>query len=115
MQDNDVVIVGGARTAVGTFGGAFKDVPARELAATAIAAAMERAGLQPETVDEVILGCVGQNGQDAYIARTAALRAGLPESSTAYTVNRLCGSGLQAIVSAGGKNHPAPPANVVGG
>jgi acetyl-CoA C-acetyltransferase len=101
MQDNDVVIVGGARTAVGTFGGAFKDVPARELAATAIAAAIERAGLQPETVDEVILGCVGQNGQDAYIARTAALRAGLPESSTAYTVNRLCGSGLQAIVSAG--------------
>ena len=100
MQDNDVVIVSAARTAVGTFGGAFRDTPARELAATAIREAIARAGLQPADVDEVILGCVGQVGADAYIARTSALAAGLPNESTAYTVNRLCGSGLQAIVSA---------------
>jgi acetyl-CoA C-acetyltransferase len=100
MQDNDVVIVSGARTAIGTFGGAFRDVPARDLAATVIREAIRRAGLEPSDVDEVILGCVGQVGADAYIARTAALAAGLPHESTAYTVNRLCGSGLQAIVSA---------------
>src|SRR5262245_39599917 len=100
MQDNDVVIVSGARTAIGTFGGAFRDVPARDLAAAAIRSALERAGLAPGDVDEVILGCVGQIGEDAYIARTAAIAAGLPTESTAMTVNRLCGSGLQAIVSA---------------
>ena len=100
MQDNDVVIISGARTAIGTFGGTFRDIPARDLAATAIRAAVERAGLLPGAIDEVILGCVGQVGEDVYIARTAAIEAGLPVASTAMTVNRLCGSGLQAIVSA---------------
>ena len=100
MQDRDVVVVSGARTPIGTFGGAFRDVPARELAATAIRAAIARAGLQPQDVDEVIVGCVSQIGEDAYIARTSALGAGLPIESTAYSVNRQCGSGLQAIVSA---------------
>lgn len=100
MNDQDVVILSGARTPIGSFGGAFRDVPARDLAATALREAIARAGLQPIDVEEVILGCVGQVGADAYIARTSALAAGLPVSSTAYTVNRLCGSGLQAIVSA---------------
>src|SRR6476660_2298296 len=84
MQDSEVVVVSGARTAIGTFGGAFRDVPARELAAAAIREAIERAGLAPGDVDEVILGCVAQIGEDAYIARTSALAAGLPHESTAY-------------------------------
>jgi acetyl-CoA C-acetyltransferase len=100
MQDIDVVVVSGARTAIGTFGGVFRDVPARQLAATAIREAVARAGLEPSDVDEVIIGCVSQIGEDSYIARTAALGAGLPLESTAYSVNRQCGSGLQAIVSA---------------
>ena len=100
MQDQDVVIISGARTAIGTFGGAFRDVSARDLAATAIREAIDRAGLQPEEIEEVVLGCVGQIGENAYVARSAAVTAGLPAESTAFTVNRLCGSGLQAVVSA---------------
>src|SRR5215211_5749127 len=100
MQDNDVVIVSAARTPVGSFGGAFRDVPARDLAATAIRDAVQRAGLQPSDVDEVIVGCVTQFAEDSYIGRTSALGAGLPIETTAYSVNRQCGSGLQAIVSA---------------
>src|SRR5688572_17941285 len=100
MRDEDIVIVGAARTAIGTFGGAFRDVSARDLGATAIREALLRSGLQPNDVDEAIMGCVGQVGRDAYIARTAALTAGLPQESSALTVNRACGSGLQAIISA---------------
>jgi acetyl-CoA C-acetyltransferase len=70
------------------------------LGANAIRAAVERAGIAPEVVDEVILGCVGQVGEDAFNARLATLKAGLPEKTTAFNVNRLCGSGLQAINSA---------------
>jgi acetyl-CoA C-acetyltransferase len=71
MQDNDVVIIGGARTAIGTFGGALRDVPAKQLGATAIREAISRAGLETRDIDEVIIGSVGQVGEDAYIARTA--------------------------------------------
>ena len=95
-----VVIAGAARTAIGKFAGSFKDTPTSDLGAAAIRAAVSRAGIAPETVDEVILGCVGQVGEDAFNARLATLKAGLPESTTAYNVNRLCGSGLQAINSA---------------
>ncbi|RYF58513.1 MAG: thiolase family protein [Comamonadaceae bacterium] len=94
-----IVIVGGARTPVGGFGGAFKDVPAHELGATAVRAALQRAGVAAEDIDEVVMGCIGQVGPDAYNARRVALAAGLPVSVPAYTVNRLCGSGLQAIWS----------------
>jgi acetyl-CoA C-acetyltransferase len=100
MQDQDVVIVSGARTAIGTFGGAFREVTARDLAAAAIREAVSRSGLRPDEIEEVVLGCVGQIGENAYVARTAALTAGLPQETTAFTVNRLCGSGLQAVVSA---------------
>ncbi|UOF91004.1 thiolase family protein [Fodinisporobacter ferrooxydans] len=96
----DVVIVGGARTAIGTMGGVIKDVHAADLGATAIKEAMKRAGITAELVEEVIMGCVGQVAESAFIARMCALRAGLPTHSTALTVNRLCGSGLQAINSA---------------
>ena len=95
-----LVIAGAARTAIGKFAGSFKDTPTSDLGAAAIRAAVSRAGIAPETVDEVILGCVGQVGEDAFNARLATLKAGLPESTTAYNVNRLCGSGLQAINSA---------------
>jgi len=95
-----IVVAGGVRTAIGKFAGAFKDTPTSDLGANAIRAAVERAGISPEVVDEVILGCVGQVGEDAFNARLATLKAGLPEKTTAFNVNRLCGSGLQAINSA---------------
>ncbi|GCL70398.1 acetyl-CoA C-acyltransferase [Paenibacillus naphthalenovorans] len=96
----DVVIVGAARTAIGTFGGSLKDVHAADLGAIVIKEALKRAQVSPEWVEDVIVGCVGQVSESAFIARMAALRAGLPTHSNAYTVNRLCGSGLQAINSA---------------
>ena len=94
------MVAGGVRTAIGKFAGAFKDTPTSDLGASAIRAAVERAGISAELVDEVILGCVGQVGEDAFNARLATLKAGLPEKTTAFNVNRLCGSGLQAINSA---------------
>jgi acetyl-CoA C-acetyltransferase len=95
-----IVVAGGVRTAIGKFAGAFKDTPTSDLGASAIRAAVDRAGIAPELIDEVILGCVGQVGEDAFNARLATLKAGLPEKTTAFNVNRLCGSGLQAINSA---------------
>src|SRR5260370_22226932 len=95
-----IVVAGGVRPAIGKFAGAFKDAPTSDLGANAIRAAVQRAGISPDVVDEVILGCVGQVGEDAFNARLATLKAGLPESTTAFNVNRLCGSGLQAINSA---------------
>ena len=95
-----IVVAGGVRTAIGKFAGAFKDTPTSDLGANAIRAAIERSGISPDVVDEVILGCVGQVGEDAFNARLATLKAGLPEKTTAFNVNRLCGSGLQAINSA---------------
>ncbi|MDQ6712429.1 MAG: thiolase family protein [Candidatus Dormibacteraeota bacterium] len=95
-----IVVAGGVRTAIGKFAGAFKDTPTSDLGANAIRAAVERAGISPDLVDEVILGCVGQVGEDAFNARLATLKAGLPEKTTSFNVNRLCGSGLQAINSA---------------
>ncbi|MEE2035330.1 thiolase family protein [Rhodococcus chondri] len=95
-----IVIVDGARTPVGSFGGAFKDVPAHELGATAVRAALQRSGVAAEDIDAVVMGCIGQVGPDAYNARRVTLAAGLPVSTPALTVNRLCGSGLQAVWSA---------------
>ncbi len=95
-----IVVAGGVRTSIGKFAGSFKDTPTSDLGANAIRAAVERAGISPDVVDEVILGCVGQVGEDAFNARLATLKAGLPEGTTAFNVNRLCGSGLQAINSA---------------
>lgn len=98
MSPSDpIVIASGARTPIGSFGKAFKDVPGHELGAVAIRAALERGHVEPQEVEEVILGCVGQVGPDAFNARRAALAAGLPPATTAMNVNRLCGSGLQAI------------------
>lgn len=97
---DDIVLVAGARTAIGKFNGGFAATPAHELGAAAIRAALERARIEPGEVDEVVMGQVGQVGSDAYNARRCALAAGLPTSVTAQTVNRLCSSGLQAIWTA---------------
>lgn len=97
----DVFIVGTARTAIGTFGGSLKDVPNSQLATTALRAALDRSGIPPDAVEHVVMGNVmPTEPRDAYLSRIAAIDAGCPVSTPAFNVNRLCGSGLQAIVSA---------------
>jgi acetyl-CoA C-acetyltransferase len=96
----DVVIVSGVRTPIGRFQGAYANLPASDLGAIVIKAAVERAGLQPEQIDHVILGCVGQVMEDGYISRHASVKAGMPIETPALTVNRICGSGLEAINTA---------------
>lgn len=95
-----IVIVDGARTPIGSFGGIFAGVPAHVLGAAAVREALARSDVGSDEPGEVVMGCVGQVGPDAYNARRVAIEAGLPTSTPAYTVNRLCGSGLQAIWSA---------------
>ena len=93
----DVVIVAAARTAVGKFGGSLAKVPAPELGATVIKALLERSGLRPEMVDEVLLGQVLTAGSGQNPARQAALKAGLPNTVPAMTIGKVCGSGLKAV------------------
>jgi acetyl-CoA C-acetyltransferase len=95
-----IVVLDGARTPIGSFGGQLKDVPAHLLGAAAVTEALERSGVAAGDIEEVVMGCIGQVGPDAYNARRVAIAAGLPTSVPAFTVNRLCGSGLQAIWSA---------------
>ena len=97
MSSNDIVIVSAARTAVGSFNGAFADVPAHKLGTEAIKAAIGRAKIEAEEVDEVILGQVLQAGQGQNPARQAAIHAGIPDSKTAWSLNQVCGSGLRAV------------------
>ncbi len=92
-----IVIADAARTAVGAFNGAFANVPAHELGAAAIRAALERAGVAAQDVDEVILGQVLTAGEGQNPARQAAMAAGCPQETTAFSVNQLCGSGLRAV------------------
>jgi acetyl-CoA C-acetyltransferase len=96
----DVVILSGCRTAIGTFGGVFKDVSAIELGTVAVREAVRRAGIRPDQVDEVILGCILQAGLGMNPARQVAIKAGLPESVPATTVNKVCGSGLESVMRA---------------
>ena len=97
MPDTDIVIVGAARTAVGSFNGAFANTAAHELGAIAIRAALERAGVEPAEVDEVILGQILTAGEGQNPARQAAVAAGIPYEKTAWGLNQLCGSGLRAV------------------
>jgi acetyl-CoA C-acetyltransferase len=99
-ERNSVVFAAPVRTAIGTFGGALKEVPATALGATAIAGAVARAGIRPDEVETVVMGNVVQAGNKMNPARQAAVQAGLPVTTPALTVNRVCGSGAQAIVSA---------------
>src|ERR1051325_11835447 len=97
----DVMVVAGARTAIGDYGGAFKDVPPTKLGSIAIKEAIARARVDPASVGHVVMGSVIHGeARDMYLSRVAALDAGLPVGTPCLTVNRLCGSGLQAIVSA---------------
>jgi acetyl-CoA C-acetyltransferase len=93
----DIVIASAARTAVGSFAGAFASTPAHELGATAIKAALERAGIEPGEVSETILGQVLTAGQGQNPARQAHIHAGLPKESAAWGINQVCGSGLRAV------------------
>ena len=98
---NDVVISSAARTAIGSFGRSLRDVPPTKLGATAARAAIDRAQIVPEQVDQVVFGNVIHTApEDHYLARVVGIGAGIPKESPALTVNRLCGSGLQAIVTA---------------
>lgn len=93
----EVVIVSAARTPIGSFGGSLKDIPTRKLGAIAIKGAVERAGIKPEMVDEVIMGAVLQGGLGQNVARQMTLDAGLPIEVPAMTINKVCGSGLRAV------------------
>ncbi len=100
MSTHVVVVAAPVRTAIGTFGGSLKEIPAPDLGAVAIKAAVARAGLDPNEIGTVVMDNVVQAGAKMNPARQAAINAGLPVSAPAMTVNRVCGSGVQAIVSA---------------
>lgn len=100
-ETREVYVLGAARTAIGTFGGTLKDTPPIELATTAIKAAIARAGVDATQIGHVAMGnVIPTEPRDAYLGRVAAVQAGVPKETPAFNVNRLCGSGLQAIVSA---------------
>jgi acetyl-CoA C-acetyltransferase len=94
------VILSGCRTPIGSFGGALKDLSAPQLAAIVVREALSRAGVEPGQIDDVVLGCVLQAGAGMNVARQAALEAGIPHAVPAETVNRVCGSGLSAVMHA---------------
>ncbi|MFO7770540.1 MAG: acetyl-CoA C-acyltransferase family protein [Roseovarius gahaiensis] len=97
----DIVILDGARTAIGTFGGALAATPPTQLGAHVARAAMERSGVEPAQIGHVVFGTViNTEPKDMYLSRVAAIEAGIPETTPAMNVNRLCGSGAQAVVSA---------------
>ena len=96
----EVVIASAVRTAIGTFGGALKDVPAADLGAIVIKEAVNRAGIKPELVNEVVMGNVIQAGLGQNVARQAAVKAGLPIEIPAMTLNMVCGSGLRSVALA---------------
>lgn len=96
----EVVIVSGVRLPVGSYGGSLKTVSAIDMGAMVVKEAVKRAGIEPAQVDEVIVGQVGQIAECGFVARAISLAAGMPKETTAYSVNRQCGSGLQAIADA---------------
>src|SRR6185295_6966819 len=101
IAERDIVVLSGVRTAIGDFGGSLKDQPPADLAAACVAEAVKRAGIEPAEVGHCVFGnIIHTEGRDMYLARVAAVRGGLPVETPAMTLNRLCGSGLQAIVSA---------------
>ncbi len=101
MPDREVVVLSGVRTAVGTYGGTLKDQPLVDLAAKVVQGAVQRSKVEPAEVGQVVFGnVIHTDPRDMYLARYAGIRGGLPIETPAFTLNRLCGSGLQAIVSA---------------
>lgn len=101
MAAREVVVLSGVRTAIGGYGGGLKDVPPTELAAACMREALARANVEPQTVQHTVFGnVIHTEAKDMYLARVAAVNAGVPVEAPALTLNRLCGSGLQAVVSA---------------
>jgi acetyl-CoA C-acetyltransferase len=102
MEENmrDVVIASAARTAVGSFGGGLKDIPAVELGKIAVMEALKRGGVKPELVEEVILGCVLTAGQGQNPTRQVLIRAGIPQETPGTTINKVCASGLKSVMMA---------------
>src|SRR5438128_4285343 len=98
--DTDALILSACRTPIGAFGGVFKDLTAVDLGAIVIREAIARAGVKPADVGDVVMGCVLQAGAGMNVARQAALKAGVPVDVPGETVNRVCGSGMQAVVHA---------------
>jgi acetyl-CoA C-acetyltransferase len=100
-KEREVVLLSGVRTAIGKYGGALKDFPPTELAAQVVREAVRRSGLEPQQIGHVVFGnVIHTDTHDMYLSRYASVRGGLPVEVPAFTVNRLCGSGMQAIVSA---------------
>src|SRR5438046_10170134 len=101
MTQPEVVVLSGVRTAIGDYGGGLKDKPPTELGAAVVREAVKRAGIQPAEVGHVVFGnVIHTDVHDMYLARVAAINGGLPAATPALTLNRLCGNGLQAIISA---------------
>ena len=100
MQREDVVIVGARRTAIGDFGGCFRDLPSLELARVVVEEVVRETGLDKRQIDEVIFGNCNQRTDEPNIARCIALTAGMPVETTGFTIQRQCSSGMQAIASA---------------
>ncbi|MEH6550303.1 MAG: acetyl-CoA C-acyltransferase family protein [Pseudomonadales bacterium] len=101
MSQREVVVLSGVRTAIADFGGSLKDIPPTELAGQVVAEAVKRSGLDPADIGHCVIGSVTHSDRrDMYMGRVAALKGGLPVETPALTVNRLCGSGLQAVISA---------------
>lgn len=96
----EVVIVSGVRLPVGSFGGSLKNISAIDMGAMVVKEAVNRAGIEPSEVDEVVIGQVGEIAENGFVARAISLKAGMPKETTAYSVNRQCGSSLQAIAEA---------------
>jgi acetyl-CoA C-acetyltransferase len=94
---DEIVVVSASRTAIGKFGGTLKDTPAHILGSETIKQNLKQSNIKPEDVDEVIIGCVGQIAENAFISRMCQMSAGIPKEKTALSVNRMCGSGLEAI------------------
>jgi len=116
MAQPEVVVLSGVRTAIGDFGGGLKDKPPTELGAAVIREAVKRAGIKPEEVGHVVFGnVIHTDVHDMYLARVAAINGGLPVETPALTLNRLCGSGLQAIVSAAQTIYMGDAAVAIGG
>lgn len=100
-MSREILVVGAARTAIGTYGGSLKDVPLCQLATTVVSSVLERSGVPAERVDHVVMGnVIPTEPKDAYLSRVAAIDSGIPKEVPAFNVNRLCGSALQAIISA---------------
>ena len=111
----EVVVVSGVRLPAGSYGGSLKNTPAIDMGAMVVKEAVKRAGIEPSVVDEVIIGQVGEVAENGFVARAISLKAGMPKETTAYSVNRQCGSGLQSIVEAVMEIQPGQADVVVAG